>query len=480
LTDYLWDANGNLKREPGRYFYSDYRNMPYRIVLDGANWDNYLDFVYDADRRRVKKVYDKGYVCECDPPQRGITGANRIRDTALTPVERLRFDDEGRDSIGSVSPRSDDSGQGEFPAGPDNGALDAGMAAAGPGGDCVCRRKITTHYLYTYDGRLLREFEGGVAAREYIYAGDKRIAVYEKEAVGYGLHYFLTDHLGSTRCLVNSSGDVSSIYDYYPYGTLKSSTVNTDTKLRYTGKELDDEQIEQYYFGARYLNGVTLRFNSIDPQESRYPGWSPYCYALANPMKLVDPDGEAAVVYDPSRFLTLREKTLGWAPPLLQEIVMPSEPIIGPAAMATGPVVKGTQVAAKAGAGAAKPGVAQLIARAREFSQAVANKAEDVVGGKGPKAGTAKHEVLKKEIKAHGEKLQLSSEVSYKGREPVKHGRKGSVRIDAVLGWEESPVAVFDLKTGQATLAPQRTRNLRKHLPKRTPIEEIKPIQSPE
>ena len=32
-------------------------------------------------------------------------------------------------------------------------------------------------------------------------------------------------------------------------------------------------------------------WNSVDPLADDYPGWSPYNYALGNPMRLVDPDG---------------------------------------------------------------------------------------------------------------------------------------------------------------------------------------------
>jgi RHS repeat-associated protein len=53
----------------------------------------------------------------------------------------------------------------------------------------------------------------------------------------------------------------------------------------------DDEDVNQTYYGARYLNGVTNRFNSVDPLQQKYPGWSPYVYALANPIRLYDPNG---------------------------------------------------------------------------------------------------------------------------------------------------------------------------------------------
>jgi RHS repeat-associated protein len=422
----------------------------------------------------VTKVYDKGYVCDCGPEPLKASGGN---DTLLqeqlepnAPEEKDRqFQEPDTVLLDQAPPRRVEAPEGDS-------VTDIGTAkAAGPGGDCICRRKMTTNYIYSHDGRLLRVYEDGQLLRQYLYAGDQRIAVYEKQGLNFDLYYYLPDHLGSTRALVDNTGNVSSTFDYYPYGALKASSVNTDTKMRYTGKELDDEEIEQYYFGARYLNGATLRFNSIDPQGGRYPGWSPYCYALANPMKNVDRDGEQTFSYDFSKFLERREKLLGWAPGWVQETVMPVDPMIGPPVMAVGRFAEPIEVAAKTGARAAKPGIARLIAKARKFLQAAANKAERTVEGKGAKAGIAKHEVLKQEIEAHGKKLKLSSEVSYKGRDPVKYGKKGSVRVDVVLGSKKNPIATFDLKTGRATLTPQRMRILRAHLPKKTPIEQIKP-----
>jgi RHS repeat-associated protein len=475
LADYTWDANGNLKSAPNLGYHWEYRNLPWRIGLVHPNWTNDLKFYYDGDGRRVKKEYRKGRSCECGPDP---LLAPPPPGTSIDRPIRIRPSSEVPDTLTTPEPTAPPPGRGLTestpPAGTDIGTS-GDVTIAGPIGDCVCYDKTTTEYIRTYDGRVMRVMEDGQFARDFIYAGDRRIAVYEDDGSYGDLFYFVTDHLGSTRALVDSTGDVQATYDYYPYGTLKYSLVSTDTKMRYTGKELDDNEIRQHYFGARYLNTTTLYFNSIDPQEDRYPGWSPYCYALANPMRLVDPDGEQTVTYDRNRFLELRERILGWAPAWVQEIIMPSTPDIVPSAMAAGPVARGAKVAAKASANAIEAGVTRAITKAKAFLQAAANEAEKIVGGKGPRAGTAKHEVLKQEIKTHGKELGLSSEISYKGGEPVKYGTKGSVRIDAVLGPEASPIATFDLKTGRATLAPQRMRTLREHLPTEPVIEEIKP-----
>lgn len=79
---------------------------------------------------------------------------------------------------------------------------------------------------------------------------------------------------------------------YRPYGSLRWSQVSLDQKYRYTGKPFDDDAgIDSYYYGARYYDPVLCRFISVDPLADKYPDWSPYVYALDNPLKYTDPDG---------------------------------------------------------------------------------------------------------------------------------------------------------------------------------------------
>ncbi len=56
-----------------------------------------------------------------------------------------------------------------------------------------------------------------------------------------------------------------------------------------------DEETGLYYYGARYLNPSIALWLSTDPLQGKYPGISPYNYCAGNPVKLVDPDGEAPV-----------------------------------------------------------------------------------------------------------------------------------------------------------------------------------------
>ena len=101
--------------------------------------------------------------------------------------------------------------------------------------------------------------------------------------------YYLKDHLGSTRVVVDEDGDVVESYDYFPFG-LASRTSGGSTIYKFTEKELDNET-DFYYFGARYYDAEVGRFTSVDPLAEKYPSLSPYNYVANNPLRNYDPDG---------------------------------------------------------------------------------------------------------------------------------------------------------------------------------------------
>ena len=41
------------------------------------------------------------------------------------------------------------------------------------------------------------------------------------------------------------------------------------------------------YFGARYYDSDLGRWTSFDPLAGKFPGWSPYNYAIDNPLKYI-------------------------------------------------------------------------------------------------------------------------------------------------------------------------------------------------
>jgi hypothetical protein len=79
-----------------------------------------------------------------------------------------------------------------------------------------------------------------------------------------GLHYLLTDHLGSVVAVLNSSGSVESDERYLPLGGLRDSTGISQTDFAFTGqRNLSDVGLMDY--NARwYLPNVGSRIYAYD------------------------------------------------------------------------------------------------------------------------------------------------------------------------------------------------------------------------
>lgn len=108
-------------------------------------------------------------------------------------------------------------------------------------------------------------------------------------------HFYLKDHLGNNRVVVNASGTVEQVNHYYPFGGLMGESTNGDVqRYKYNGKELDRMNgLDWYDYGARHMNGI--RFTTIDPMAEKYYDISPYVYCGGNPIRLVDPNGKEKI-----------------------------------------------------------------------------------------------------------------------------------------------------------------------------------------
>ncbi|WP_447634998.1 DUF6443 domain-containing protein [Flavobacterium microcysteis] len=156
------------------------------------------------------------------------------------------------------------------------------------------------------------------------------------QIIGYAKNYVFcaTDHLGNIRARYSeSSGNPSLIGEdnYYPFG-LKHEKYNVDVyrhvpvdgtdgyntggtglelipyflsplererayayKYKYNGKELQDEHgLNWYDYGARNYDPAIGRWMNIDPLAETSRRFSPYAYALNNPVYFIDPDGMMA------------------------------------------------------------------------------------------------------------------------------------------------------------------------------------------
>jgi len=167
---------------------------------------------------------------------------------------------------------------------------------------------------YTYYVSPLYELRDGTSADDgtptyYIFAGGQRVAALEDSDADGNLEnsersYYVQDHLGGTALVTDSTGIVTQLYDYYPYGSelLDSQPTGADapSEHSFTDKELD-EDLGLYYFEARWYDSSIGRFSSQDPAQldgrvskliQDPQSLNFYAYSRNNPVNLVDVTGE--------------------------------------------------------------------------------------------------------------------------------------------------------------------------------------------
>jgi RHS repeat-associated protein len=156
--------------------------------------------------------------------------------------------------------------------------------------ESVTKGGVTSMRLTTYgidNNPLIETTSVGSSAPTqlaYVYGPSGLLAV---EAAS--TYFVLSDHLGSSRLLLDEEGQVVAGYDYLPFGSLSRSYGPKVDLLsaRYTGQRWD-AATGLYNYHARLYDPDLRRFYSRDPA-GQYA--SPYLYVGNNPISLVDPTG---------------------------------------------------------------------------------------------------------------------------------------------------------------------------------------------
>jgi RHS repeat-associated protein len=304
---------------------------------------------------------------------------------------------------------------------------------------------------------------------------------------------------------------------YYPFGHLFSEWGTIPTDKRYTGQQREYETGANaiYDYGARMYDAKIGRFLQPDPVIDPYDPQSlnRYSYVRNNPTSYTDPTGMCVPgvtcppgVGDPAEFdlsaeggdsasvLTVRDieglaaivsdynfaqhmanvycVDLGGCNPYggLHEDSLPG---LGLAEFSLLMGLSGRWAKAFNLSTASVRSLPE-IADVGEMLEAAAKRAAAKVGeGSGHVHGTRVHTAFKEEVKALGNS-DIRAEVSFLGKAQVQYGTAGSVRPDVVLFSNGRPVAVFELKTGGATLGEARIQDIHKHVG-RVPVVIIRP-----
>ena len=106
-------------------------------------------------------------------------------------------------------------------------------------------------------------------------------------------HYYLQDHLGNNRVVIDEHGQVEQVNHYYAFGGLMAeSTGGGAQSYKYNGKELDRMHgLDWYDYGARHYDAVLGRWMCVDPLAEKYVSISPYSYCKSSPMNYIDEKG---------------------------------------------------------------------------------------------------------------------------------------------------------------------------------------------
>ena len=242
-AEYLYDANGNLKKDYNKKIVEiryNSLNLPERLQFANGNT---IDYVYDAAGDKLSVTH-----------RTAVTGVVIPMTGVMTPPAPAQiFSELTTDYCGNVMYED---------------------------GEPV--RILTEEGYVTLTGN-----------------GNNAFPTY---------YYYLKDHQGNNRVVIDQAGTVEQVNHYYPFGGLFGEGLQTSNQpYRYNGKELDRQlSLDLYDYGARHYDAALGRWLTVDPMAEKYYSISSYAYCGNNPVNRIDPDGMS---YD---WVENRDKHIYW------------------------------------------------------------------------------------------------------------------------------------------------------------------------
>jgi RHS repeat-associated protein len=314
--EYTWDYDGEGQLV-GQADHGDTYSYTYddqgQLTGDGTDtWD------YDAGGTRDGGDYDAGTNNQLD----GYDGwafsyddeGNQEKKSLGLSAETWTYGYDHRNQLSWVEKRATDGGtlqlRAEFEYDAFGNRLQKKVDANGDGdfldaGDLVQR--------YAYDGwnpakpspvgnenwDVLLDLDGSNARTAAYLRGDvidELFARADDDPPGAPVPYwYLTDHLGSVRDVLDSDGDLAATLAYDAYGKIVSDPdAEVSGRYAFTGREVDRE-VKLQYNRARYYDAETGRWISQDPMKFDAGDSNLYRYVNNRPTQVTDASGLFAI-----------------------------------------------------------------------------------------------------------------------------------------------------------------------------------------
>lgn len=161
----------------------------------------------------------------------------------------------------------------------------------------------TRYYAENYEKTI--DALGNTEEICYVVADGKPVAMFVNNGVSTSLKYILTDYLGSITHVLNSSGGIDEERSYDAWGRMRHPGTFSYTSL-------PPYSFDRGYTAQEHLNGFNVinlngrlydpmiaRMFSVDPyigDPNNSQAYNSYSYALNNPMKYTDKDGNIPII----------------------------------------------------------------------------------------------------------------------------------------------------------------------------------------